>query len=102
MFWLERNTGGVLSVRFRGVLDASTAREVRPFLSGGPGSRIALELSQATDVDYYGLSALVAEIVESGSTVSLRGLRSSHLRVLRYFGFDPARLDLGGGLDEDT
>jgi anti-anti-sigma regulatory factor len=101
MFWLDQNTGGQATVRFRGNLDASTAREVKPFLSGDPSSRVTLDFSQAGNVDYYGLSALVAEVIASGRTVHIRGLRVDHLRILRYFGLDPLRFGIEDGANVD-
>ncbi|HET6438990.1 MAG TPA: STAS domain-containing protein [Anaeromyxobacter sp.] len=94
MFSLERNNGGETRVKFQGILDASAAREVRAFLSGETEINVTLDFSQSTDVDYYGLSTLVAEIISSEKAVRLRGLRSQHVRMLRYFGVDPARFDL--------
>lgn len=91
MFWREQDTGWVW---FRGVLDASTAHEVRPFLSACASDTVTLDLSQATSIDYCGLTALVAEITVSECAVRLRGLRSNHIRMLRYFAVDPARFDI--------
>ncbi len=96
MFWRERSAGGETLVRFKGVLDATSARDVRRFLVVEPGAKVVLDLGQAVAIDYYGLSVLVTEISRSGRTVSLRGLAGNHVRMLRYFGVDPAQL----GLDE--
>jgi hypothetical protein len=95
MFKREQGAGGEAVVRFSGVLDAASAREVRPFLMhDGPGN-VTLDFSQAGTVDYYGLSVLVSEMVaRSEMTVLLRGLRANQIRMLRYFGLDPARFGL--------
>jgi anti-anti-sigma regulatory factor len=97
MFWVEQNTGGEVKVRFGGVLDASSAREVRPFLSDDSSSRVTLDFSQAADVDYHGLAVLVAEVIESGRAVHVCGICMNHVRMLRYLGFDPAKF----GLEDD-
>jgi anti-anti-sigma regulatory factor len=94
MFWRERAVGGETVVRFSGVLDASNARGVERFLRVGPSGKVILDLSQAVDVDYYGLSALLGEIAHSGAAVLLRGLRANHVRMLAYFDLDPARFGL--------
>jgi len=101
MFSLERNGGGEARVEFRGILDASSAREVRSFLGGETEASVTLDFSQAIDVDYYGLSTLVAEIISAGKAVRLRGLRSQHVRMLRYFGIDPARFNLEDNITSD-
>jgi hypothetical protein len=95
MFKRDQSVGGEAVVRFSGVLDATSAREVRPFLMhDGPGS-VTLDFSKAGAVDYYGLSVLVSEMLARGEmTVLLRGLRANQIRMLRYFGLDPARFGL--------
>lgn len=84
-------------MRFLGVLDAASAREVGPLLAGaGPGN-VTLDFCHARAVDYYGLSVLVSEMqAQGGMTVLLRGLCADQIRVLRYLGLDPAKF----GLDE--
>ena len=95
MFWKEQNTGGESVVRFRGVLDAASAREVRPFLLDSESSRITLDFSQASYVDYYGLSVLLSEmLVRSEVAVQLHGFNVNQIRMLRYFGLDPAQFGL--------
>jgi anti-anti-sigma regulatory factor len=94
MFWRERGAGGETVVRFTGVLDATSARTIRQFLNVGPPGKVILDLGQAVDVDYYGLSVLVVEIAQSGRAVLLRGLHVNHVRMLRYFGLDPAQFGL--------
>lgn len=93
MFWREQGVGAE-TVRFAGTLDATSAREVARFLQGHAPGKVILDFSQASDVDYYGLSVLVAEITRSGRAVLLRGLHVNHVRMLRYFGLDPARFGL--------
>lgn len=96
MFWRDQGAGGEAIVRFTGVLDAASARGVEPFLSVGPSGKVVLDLSQATDLDYYGLWALVSEILRSGAAVVVRGLHENHVRMLRYFGLDPGKFGITG------
>jgi hypothetical protein len=96
MFWRERGAGDEIVVRFTGTLDATSAGALRQFLAE-PSGKIVVDLSQAVEIDYYGLSVLAAEIARSEWCVLLRGLHLKHIRMLRYFGLDPAKY----GLDED-
>jgi anti-anti-sigma regulatory factor len=98
MFTREQGVGCEAVVRFNGVLDAASAEEVGPFLRVEPAGTLTLDLSQATDVDSYGLSALVAVIARSHAVVHLRGLRTSQIRMLRYLGLDLGRLGLAPGV----
>ncbi len=103
MFWREQGVGGETVVRFTGVLDATSARNVNQFLNTDPTGMVILDFSQAEGVDYYGLSVLVSELAHIGRPVLLRGLDYRHVRMLKYFGIDPAdfgisdspRLDVG-------
>ncbi len=94
MFWRERGRGGEDVVRFTGILDAASGREVERFLDADGTDPVVLDFSQASEIDYYGLSVLVAEIAQGGRAVLLRGLHANHVRMLRYFGVDPARFGL--------
>jgi anti-anti-sigma regulatory factor len=94
MFTREQGMGCEAVVRFNGVLDATSAAEVGPFLQVEPSGTLTLDFSQATDVDSYGLSALVAVIARSDGVVHLRGLRTNQIRMLKYMGLDLDRLGL--------
>jgi hypothetical protein len=97
VFTRDRGAGCNEVVRFSGVLDSASAREVGPFLADAGSASVTLDFSHARAVDYYGLSVLVAEMqARGGMTVLLRGLRADQIRMLRYFGVDPAKF----GLDE--
>ena len=89
MFTRELGVGSEAVVRFNGVLDAASAREVGAFLRFEPKGKLTLDFSQATDVDNCGLSALAAEIAQSDGAVHLRGLRVNQIRMLKYLGLDP-------------
>ncbi len=102
MFWREQGVGDQVVVRFAGVLDATSARDVKRFLGSDAPGNVVLDFSRASDVDYYGLSALVAEIAQSGRSVLLRGLHVNHVRMLRYFDVDPAHLGLTEGPSLDA
>jgi anti-anti-sigma regulatory factor len=97
MHTLERGVGGETLVRFSGVLDATSAREVTPVLGVVPSGKVTLDFSQAIDVDHCGLAALVAEIVQCECGVVLRGLRTSQIRMLKYLGLDIGRFGLASG-----
>ncbi len=94
----EQGAAGETLVRFEGVLDASAAREVRAVL-GEEHTRLVLDFSHATRVDYYGLSTLVAELLRAGRSVTLRGLRVRDERMLRYFGYPLPQRDAGDGAE---
>jgi anti-anti-sigma regulatory factor len=94
MFWREQGAGDESTVRFKGVLDATSARHVREFLGSEESEPVVLEFTQASEIDYYGLSVLVAEVAQSGRAVLLRGLHANHVRMLRYFGVDPGRFGI--------
>ncbi len=97
MFWREQGVGDGVVVRFAGVLDATSARGVKRFLGSEAPGNVVLDFSRASDIDYYGLSALVGEIAQSGRSVLLRGLHVNHARMLRYFDLDPAHFGLTEG-----
>jgi ABC-type transporter Mla MlaB component len=89
----ERSATGELVVRFTydDVLDAMTARGLERYMREAPsGERVAVDLSQAREVDYYGLAALAHEIARTGRRVYLRGLCDRHVRILKYFDVDLA------------
>jgi ABC-type transporter Mla MlaB component len=90
----ERGATGEMVVRFTydDVLDAMTARGLaeRYIREVPSGERVAVDLSQAREVDYYGLAALAHEIARTGTRVHLRGLSDRHVRILKYFDVDLA------------
>ena len=91
--WRERGAEGEIVVRFTrdDVLDAMTAHGLKQYMRGVPSSeRLAVDLSQAREIDYYGLAALVDEVARAGVRVLLRGLCDRHVRILRYFDVDLA------------
>lgn len=94
MFWRDRGRGGEDIVRFTGVLESTSGHEVKRFLDVDGTAPVVLDFSQASEIDYYGLSVLVAEIAQSGRAVILRGFHANHVRMLRYFGVDLARFGL--------
>ncbi len=96
MWERERGAGGELVIRFTDTFDAGTARDLERVLGGMPsGERVALDFSLARDVGYYAIAALADVISHACVQVLLRGLNRSHVRMLRYFGLDPA--SFGGG-----
>ena len=98
MFLVEQDLYGKTVVRFKGLLDAAKAREVRAFLASDNPAGVTLDFSQAGLVDYYGLSALASELLShSEVAVFLRGLGASQIGMLRYFGLDPAQFGLNEG-----
>jgi anti-anti-sigma regulatory factor len=91
MYRRELGTNCEVILRFTETFDAAAARDVGPSLRRVPSDQgIVLDFTQTHDVDYYGLSVLAGEISQSPAHVSLRGLSHRHVRMLRYFGLDPA------------
>jgi hypothetical protein len=88
----ERRAGRTeLVVRCAETFDATTARDVFSSLRGMPSDEcVVLDFGQARNVDYYGLLALAGEISHASMRIRLRGLDDRHVRMLRYFGLDPA------------
>ena len=89
----EREATGEMVVRFTydDVLDAKTARGLEGHMRRvRSGERVAVDLSQAREVDYCGLAVLADEIARTGTRVLLRGLCDRHVRILRYFDVDLA------------
>ncbi len=58
-----------------------------------PGEAIRIDVSRATAFEDFGLALLAQALGETpAGRVAVRGLRGHQLRILRYFGVDPARL----------
>jgi hypothetical protein len=95
----ELGASGEVILRFNESFDISAARDLgTTFRRVSAGKRIVLDFTQTRDLDYYGLSVVANIISNSAVPVSLLGLNQNHVRMLRYFGLDPACLgisDLG-------
>ena len=76
------------------MLDVPAAKRLGAVLERArPGEAIRIDVSRATGFEDFGIALLAQALGEtSAGRVALRGLRGHQLRMLRYFGVDPARL----------
>ena len=96
MWERERGPSGELVIRFTDTFDAAAAQDVEGLLRSMPsGERVALDFCHVRDVSYYTIAALADVISHAYVGVLLRGLNHSHVRMLRYFGLDPATFGVG-------
>ncbi len=77
-----------------GVFDVPAAKRLGTALERARrGAALRIDVSRVTGFEDFGLALLAQALGEtSASRVALRGLRGHQLRILRYFGVDPARL----------
>jgi anti-anti-sigma regulatory factor len=95
-------------IRLEGVFDIPAARLVEYSLKRmSAGDRVRIDFSGVRELRDYGIAVLAQALSKgSGIDVKLEGLRTHHVRLLRYFGVDadafrpePARR---GGEAEDA
>ena len=89
-----RSDRGELLIQLDGVFDVPAAKRLgRALEQARPGAAIRVDAARVTSFDDFGLALLAQALGETrASRVALRGLRTHQLRILRYFGLDPARL----------
>ncbi len=89
-----RSRRGELLSELDGVYDVPAAKRLGSALAHArPGEAIRVDASRATAFEDFGLALLAQALGETRARrVALRGLRGHQLRILRYFGVDPARL----------
>jgi hypothetical protein len=77
-----------------GVFDVPAAKRLAGVLERArSGEAIRIDVSRVTAFEDFGLAVLAQALGETGAArVTLRGLRGHQIRILRYFGVDPARL----------
>lgn len=90
----SRSRRGELLIEMAGVFDVPAAKRVGAALERArPGESIRIDLARVSAFEDFGLALLAQALGEtSAARVALRGLRAHQLRILRYFGVDPARL----------
>jgi anti-anti-sigma factor len=98
---------GEVVLELDGVFDVPAAKRLGEALERARrGEAIRIDLARVSFFEDFGLALLAQALGETrAGRVALRGLRLHQLRILRYFGLDPARLrvkapglelDLGG------
>ncbi len=81
-------------IRLEGTLDGFAARRVEAALSAAsPGARLGVDLTQVREFHDFGIAVLGQAITRCAARIRVRGLRLHHVRVLRAFGIDAARLE---------
>jgi anti-anti-sigma regulatory factor len=90
----SRSRRGELLIELDGVFDVPAAKRLGAVLERArAGETIRVDASRATAFEDFGLALLAQALGETrAARVALRGLRGHQLRILRYFGVDPARL----------
>ena len=90
----SRSRKGELLIEMEGVFDVPAAKRLGRVLEGArPGEAIRTDVGRVSEFQDFGLALLAQALGEtSAARVALRGLRAHQLRILRYFGVDPARL----------
>ncbi len=83
-----------LLIELDGVFDVPAAKRLGVALERArPGDAIRIDVARVAHFEDFGLALLAQALGETSATrVALRGLRGHQLRILRYFGVDPARL----------
>jgi anti-anti-sigma regulatory factor len=80
-------------IDLEGVFDGPTARRVEAnLISAAPGTRVRIDLTKVREFQDFGVAILGHAVTRCRADVVVRGLRQHQLRVLQYFGLDPARL----------
>ncbi len=82
-------------MRLEGVFDVPAARRLEQVLERArEGDAIRVDLTQVREFHDFGIAILAQALKHGGPRVALQGLRNHQVRLLRYFGADPARLGL--------
>ncbi|HET8540760.1 MAG TPA: STAS domain-containing protein [Anaeromyxobacter sp.] len=83
-----------LLIEVDGVFDVPAAKRLGAVLERArPGEAIRIDLGRVSTFQDFGLALLAQALGETrAARIALRGLRLHQLRILRYFGVDPARL----------
>ncbi len=90
----SRSRRGEVLIEMDGVFDVPAAKRLGTVLERArPGEAIRIDVARVSAFEDFGLALLAQALGEtSAARVALRGLRAHQLRILRYFGVDPARL----------
>ena len=90
----SRSRRGELLIEVEGVFDVPAAKRLGVALERArPGETIRVDVGRVSAFEDFGLALLAQALGEtSAARVRLRGFRGHQLRILRYFGVDPAKL----------
>jgi anti-anti-sigma regulatory factor len=85
---------GEVLIELDGVFDVPAAKRLAGALErASRGEVVRIDLARVASFEDFGLALLAQALRETrAARVALRGLRTHQLRILRYFGLDPARL----------
>ncbi len=89
----SRSRRGEIIIEMDGVFDVPAAKQLGAVLERArPGQSIRIDVARVSAFEDLGLALLAQALGETrAARVALRGLRGHQLRILRYFGVDPAR-----------
>ncbi len=92
----SRPRRGELDIEVDGVFDVPAAKRLALVLERArTGEALRIDFARVSAFQDFGLAVLAQALGETrAARVAVRGLRMHQLRILRYFGVDPARLRL--------
>jgi len=81
-------------VRLDGAFDGVAARRLEALLARTQaGARLHIDATQVREFHDFGLAVLATALAQCRALVTLSGLRTHQIRVLRYFGVDTGPLE---------
>jgi len=83
----EVREGGRVVIHADGTFDVPAAERVARELRDAEGLEVRVDLTQVRDFHDFGV-AVLARALASRRQVSVRGLRTHQIRLLRYLGID--------------
>ena len=90
---LDKNAVTPVVLRLEGVFDGLAARALEATLSTAEaGAHVDVDLTHVREFHDFAIAVLADALHRSQAEVALHGLGRRQLRVLRYFGVDPAAL----------
>jgi hypothetical protein len=92
-------TGSENVIRLEGVFDIPAARLLQLTLKGlRSGEQVRIDFTRVREFRDYGVAVLAQALTgRDGAMVTLEGLRTHHVRLLRYFGVDAEAFRTGRG-----
>ena len=80
-----------LTLRLEGTFDVPTARFVQHTLSRSSAATVRLDFSQVSEFHDFAVAILAQTLArQDRAACAIQGLRLHQVRLLRYFGVDPA------------
>ncbi len=84
-------------IRLEGTFDAAEGWRLHDVLSKlARGTRVALDFTQVRTFHDFAIALLAQDLSALAGRVDARGLCHHQLRILKYFGVDPAAIALDG------